>query len=96
MSELEGSYSKNVEFVRYDLGDPAVAKEADFWVKQFKVDSIPVVAFISPKGENVYTELVGKFPLDALEANTKALSEGQKLPFAMSDVFGSGKVALPS
>jgi len=94
MLDLEERYGKEVEFVTLDatLPDP----ETSYWAKEFGVDGIPHLAFITPSGR-VLTALVGSLPQSVLEAEVAALRDGNELPYAMYDAFKGRPIqSLPS
>jgi len=91
MLDLEQRYGKEVEFVMLDAtcSDP----ETKYWAKEFGVDGIPHLAFVTPSG-SVPTALVGMLPLSVLEEEVVALRDGQELPYTMYDAF-KGRVIRP-
>mmetsp|Transcript_77154 Transcript_77154/g.218653 ORF Transcript_77154/g.218653 Transcript_77154/m.218653 type:complete len:96 (+) Transcript_77154:201-488(+) len=95
MADLEAEYGASVDFVKIDADEPLNAEQIWF-AKQFKVNAIPNVAFVSAGGEKVYTELVSGFSTDILTADVKALAEGKELPFVMVDAFRGRKLEAPS
>lgn len=94
MADLEGIYGKSVDFVQINA-DKKLDAEQLFWARQFKVTEIPNVAFVSANGQDVKTELAGKFSREVLRADVKALSDGQELPYTMVDAFQGKKLELP-
>jgi hypothetical protein len=94
MADLETKYGKSVDFVKIDADEP-LNSEQIWFAKQFKVNAIPNVAFVSAGGEKVYTELVSKFSKESLAADVKALSEGKELPYVMVDAFKGRKLETP-
>lgn len=96
MADLEAKYGRSVDFVKINADEPLDAEKV-WWSRQFKVQAIPNVAFVSPGGTQVYTELVSKFTKESLTANVQALAEGKQLPYAMVDAFEHGrKLSLPA
>lgn len=108
--DLERTFGSRVEFVTLDVSDwaPAPAEgqparsrsdaQLDWWVRQFRVDGLPHLAFIAPNGY-VLTALVGNLPADVVRADVEALRELKGgLPYLMYDAFEGGKrqLTLPS
>lgn len=105
LRDLEEQYRRNVEFVTLDVSTwraaPAGAAaagsqediELDWWVRQFRVDMLPHVAFVAPEGR-VITALVGNLPAVVLGAEIEALAARKELPYAMYDAFDGGRRRL--
>eukprot|EP00930_Biecheleria_cincta_P073091 TRINITY_DN60411_c0_g1_i1.p2 TRINITY_DN60411_c0_g1~~TRINITY_DN60411_c0_g1_i1.p2 ORF type:complete len:152 (-),score=27.52 TRINITY_DN60411_c0_g1_i1:463-918(-) len=100
MRDLEQRFGKEVEFVSIDVSNLPSAvddSQSDWWVRQFKVDMLPHIAFVDKDG-SVLTALVGNLPPEVLRANMEELSRGNdRLPYNMFDAFENGrrKLALP-
>eukprot|EP00931_Biecheleriopsis_adriatica_P087205 TRINITY_DN61704_c0_g1_i1.p1 TRINITY_DN61704_c0_g1~~TRINITY_DN61704_c0_g1_i1.p1 ORF type:complete len:578 (+),score=108.64 TRINITY_DN61704_c0_g1_i1:95-1735(+) len=106
LRDLERQYGSSIEFVTKDVtswqpdtGDA----ETDWWIRQFRVDGLPHIAFLTPD-RRVITALIGNLPPEVLQENVEALAKLKQapgpadklpeLPYTMFDAFDGGRRRL--
>lgn len=88
--EQQQAYRGQVNFVALNVENPKWSPE----LLEYGVKGIPEFIFLDSSGKPV-AAAVGKLPREVLVGNTKALAEGQPLPYARIQAAGASSLQRP-